>query len=386
MEFVDLAIQQKRIRDKIEANIERVLNHGKYIMGSEVQELEEKLASYVRSKHAIGCASGTDALLLGLMAYDIGPGDAVFTSPFTFIATAEVISLLGAVPVFVDINSTTFNLDPEQLKIATDAFMTKSEKRYPLPLPALTQVLKPRGIIAVDLFGLPADYKEINQIAKDCNLFVIEDAAQSFGAEYRGEKACFLAEVGCTSFFPAKPLGCYGDGGMVFIDDDHIAGVIKSIRVHGMGNDKYDNVRIGMNGRLDTLQAAILLAKLEIFEEELEMRQQVANLYTYLLNNIDRLVTPWVPEGSKSAWAQYSILFKTGEARNRCQEKMKMSGIPTAIYYPRPLHVQTAFSHLGYKPGDFPVSEDIAKRILSLPMHPYLKPEEQERVVSTILK
>lgn len=385
MDFIDLRTQQKRIRNRIEENLAKVLDHGKYIMGPEVEELEEKLASYVRSKHAIGCASGTDALLLGLMAHGVGQGNAIFTTPFTFIATAEVISLLGAVPIFVDIDSTTFNLDPEQLRAAIDAFMTKNTDRCPLPLPFLTQNLKPRGIIAVDLFGLPADYKEINRIAKDYNLFVIEDSAQSFGAEYKGKKACSLAEVGCTSFFPAKPLGCYGDGGMVFTNDNHLADVMKSIRVHGMGSDKYDNIRIGINGRLDTLQAAILLAKLEIFEEELEMRQQVARMYSQLLAGNDRVTTPRVPEGSRSAWAQYSILFKTGQFRENCREKMKTVGIPAAVYYPRPLHLQTAFAYLGHKSGDFPVSEDVAGKIMSLPMHPYLKPEEQERVVSIIL-
>lgn len=385
MEFIDLTIQQKRVRDKIEANIRRVLDHGKYIMGSEVQELEEKLASYVKSKHAIGCASGTDALLLGLMAHGVGPGDAVFTTPFTFIATAEVISLLGAVPVYVDIDPKTFNIDPDQLEVAIQAIKTKYFSSYPLPAPCLTQSIKPRGMIAVDLFGLPADYETINKIAKEHDLFVIEDAAQSFGAEYRGKKACSLAEVGCTSFFPAKPLGCYGDGGMVFTEDDRLAAIMRSVRNHGMGSDKYDNVRIGVNGRLDTIQAAILLAKFEIFEEELEMRQQAANRYTELLSGSDGVATPQVPGGSRSVWAQYSILFKSEGARKSCQEKMKMAGIPTAIYYPRPLHLQTVFTHLGYKPGDFPVSEEISRRIMSLPMHPYLTVEDQKRVVQTLL-
>lgn len=383
MQFIDLAEQQKRIKEMIDTNIQAVLSHGQYIQGPEVRRLEEKLAAYVGVKHGISCASGTDALLMALMACGIGPGDAVFTTPFTFIATAEVISLAGATPVFVDIDPATWNLDPMKLEQAIKALTSGNLSLHPLPR-MIDQGPKPKAVIPVDLFGLPADYDRINIVSKRHGLIVIEDAAQSFGAEYNGKKACALAKIACTSFFPAKPLGCYGDGGMVFTDDSHIADVMKSIRVHGMGSDKYDNVRIGMNGRLDTLQAAILLAKFEIFGEELEMRQQAANRYNELLNGSNGVATPQVPEGSRSAWAQYSILFKSGEARNSCQEKMKMAGIPTAIYYPRPLHLQTAFAHLGYKPGDFPVSEDISGRIMSLPMHPYLKPEDQERVANAL--
>ena len=242
MQFIDLGAQQKRIRDKIEKNVNAVLNHGKYIMGPEVGELERSLGHYAGVKHAISCASGTDALLLALMANHVGPGDAIITTPFTFIATAEVISLLGATPVFVDIDPSTFNIDPEKIKLAISALKNKDPEKHPLPLGS---DLKVRGIIAVDLFGLPADYKSINTIAKENDLFVIEDAAQSFGAEYFGKKSCSLADVACTSFFPAKPLGGYGDGGMCFTDDDELADIMKSLRIHGKGGHKYDNVRIG---------------------------------------------------------------------------------------------------------------------------------------------
>ena len=278
MNFIDLNYQQHRIKSQLDARIRAVLSHGNYIMGPEVKELEDRLAAYVGAKHSIGCASGTDALLLALMAYGVGPGDAIFTTPFTFIATAEVISLLGATPVFVDINPQTFNLDPTKLELAIQAVKLGKNDIYPYP----HNPLNPRGIIAVDLFGLPADYDRINSLAKAHGLFVVEDAAQSFGANYNGKKACALADIACTSFFPAKPLGCYGDGGMCFTDDDALAEVMKSLRVHGKGGHKYDNVRIGVNGRLDTLQAAILLAKFEIFPEEVELRDQVAARYTEL--------------------------------------------------------------------------------------------------------
>jgi dTDP-4-amino-4,6-dideoxygalactose transaminase len=275
MQFVDLAAQQNLIRDKIETNIQAVLSHGKYIMGPEIKELEERLAEFVGVEHGIACSSGTDALLLALMTYDVGPGDAVFTSPFTFIATAEVISLLGATPVFVDIDPKTFNIDPKSLERAIAA-LQKGSSDYPLP--SITDTSStPKGIIAVDLFGLPADYDAINSIAKKHGLFVIEDAAQSFGAEYKGKRACSLADIACTSFFPAKPLGCYGDGGMCFTGDENLAQTMRSLSVHGQGHHKYENVRIGINGRLDTLQAAILHAKFDIFPKEIELRQEAFN-------------------------------------------------------------------------------------------------------------
>jgi dTDP-4-amino-4,6-dideoxygalactose transaminase len=385
MQFVDLKAQQERIREGIDANISAVLDHGKYIMGPEVGQLEEELKAFVGIKHAIACASGTDALLLALLAEDIGPGDAIFTSPFTFIATAEVISLLGATPVFVDIDPKTFNIDPEKLDQAITAFKNNDPSLHPLPITHDPSSATPRAVIGVDLFGLPADYDRVNAIAKEHLLFVIEDAAQSFGAEYNGKKACSLADMACTSFFPAKPLGCYGDGGMCFTDDDRIAEFITSLRVHGKGHHKYDNIHIGINGRLDTIQAAILLAKFDLFSEEIEFRQKVARRYTSLLASHFSVLTPEIPSGYKSVWAQYSILAKDEEHRSELQNKLKEDGIPTAIYYPKPLHLQTAFASLGYHEGDFPISEDVSCRIFSLPMHPYLTEAEQEKITSVLL-
>jgi len=378
IQFIDLHAQQQRIHDKIVKNITRVLEHGQYIMGPEITALEKALGEYVGARHAVSCASGTDALLMALMAYQVGPGDAVLTTPFTFVATAEVISLLGATPVFVDIEPDTFNIDPLQLEKAVAALESKDPKIHPLP--AGYEGLKARGIIPVDLFGQPAVYDRINAIAHAEALFVLEDAAQSFGGEYRGKKACSLADVAATSFFPAKPLGCYGDGGMVFTDDDRFHEYLTSIRIHGKGSDKYDNVRIGINGRCDTLQAAILLAKFEIFPEELELRQQVAGRYNDLLE-VPGITTPVVREGCLSAWAQYSLL---SERKDAILQALGKAGIPTAIYYPKPLHLQGAYRYLGYKPGDFHVSEIMAKKIFSLPMHPYLAEEDQKRIAEVI--
>jgi UDP-2-acetamido-2-deoxy-ribo-hexuluronate aminotransferase len=379
MDFIDLAGQQRRISEKLKANIAAVLAHGQYINGPEVRELEKTLAAYVGMEHAVGCASGTDALLMALMALDIGPGDAVFTTPFTFIATAEVISLLGATPVFVDIDPVTFNIDPAQLDRAVEAVEKCDPAHYPLPDTAGGK-LRPRAVIPVDLFGLPADYDAIAAVAARRNLLIIEDAAQSFGGEYKGRKACSFGRIACTSFFPAKPLGCYGDGGMCFTGDDRLAERLRSIRVHGQGGDKYENIRIGINGRLDTLQAAILLAKFSIFPEEIELRQEVAKRYNTLLSGL--VTTPGIPEGYRSAWAQYSILVRDSAERSGLMAKLKEAGIPTAIYYPKPLHRQTAFAGLGYRKGDFPVSDDCAARIFSLPMHPGLAAEDQSRITA----
>jgi len=382
MQFIDLAAQQKRIRDRIEANMAAVLDHGHYIMGPEIRSLEEKLARYVGVKHAISCASGTDALLLALMAYEIGPGDAVFTTPFTFIATAEVIRLLGATPVFVDIDPLTFNMDTSKLEPAIRALAGPETTDSAIPRSDIPLV--PKGIIAVDLFGLPLDYDALNAVAAQYGLFVIEDAAQSFGAEYKGKKACSLTEIGCTSFFPAKPLGCYGDGGMCFTDNENLYQIVDSLRVHGKGAHKYDNVRIGVNGRMDTLQAAVLLAKFDIFPEEIELRQQVSRQYSRLLEKQAEVKAPDVLSEMKSAWAQYSILAKDESHRSQLQAKLKKAGIPTAVYYPRPLHLQTAFKFLGYQTGDFPVSEDFSSRIFSLPMHPYLSIADQEKITQIL--
>lgn len=383
MQFIDLAKQQRSIRDKIDDRIGVVLDHGKYIMGPEVTELENRLSDFTGVSYAISCASGTDALFMALMAYNVGPGDAVFTSPFTFIATAEVIRLLGATPIFVDIDPATFNISPTLLEKAISALNKNDDADYPLPNQQLPP-LKSKGIIAVDLFGLPADYSKINKIARSFDLFVIEDAAQSFGAQYNGQQAGSLANIGCTSFFPAKPLGCYGDGGMCFTDDPKIAEVLRSIRAHGKGSDQYDNIRIGINGRLDTLQAAILLAKFDTFPEEINLRNTVAQRYTDMLQEIKSLTTPTIEQGFLSVWAQYSLLSEDSEHRNRLQQALKTKNIPTAIYYPKPLHLQTAFKSLGYNYGDFPFSERCSERIFSLPMHPYLEEITQKKIVSTI--
>jgi dTDP-4-amino-4,6-dideoxygalactose transaminase len=367
--FIDLQAQQQAIAPQIQARLQQVLAHGQFIMGPEIKELESRLAAYVGVKHAITCSSGTDALLMGLMAYGVGPGDAIFTTPFTFIATAEVIQLLGATPVFVDIDPGTFNIHPEALAAAV-ATVDRNPKTAPL---------RPKGIITVDLFGQPADYDLIHDIARRHRLFVLEDAAQSFGGTYKGKKAGALAELAATSFFPAKPLGCYGDGGAIFCDHDDLAAILRSIRVHGQGSHKYDNVRIGINGRLDTLQAAILLAKLDIFDQEVAARQEVARRYGQALKDV--VVVPPVAPECTSVWAQYSVL---SDRREELQGKLKAAGIPTAVYYPLPLHLQGAFAHLGYRPGDFPVSEHAAKSIFSLPMHPYLKPEDQETIAAAL--
>ncbi len=388
MEFIDLAPQQKRIRDKIEANIRAVLDHCKYILGPEVKALEDRLAEYVRVKHAIACASGTDALLLALLAKNCGPGDAIFTTPFTFIATAEVISLIGATPIFVDIDPNTFNIDPAKLELAIKALKSRDRRIYPLPstMNSHLSAITAKGVIPVDLFGLPADYDSINAIAGRSGLFVIADAAQSFGAEYKSRKACSLGDVACTSFFPSKPLSCYGDGGMCFTDDENLADLMRSIRVHGKGNHKYENVRVGINGRLDTMQAAILLAKFDIFSEEIELRNQVASRYTEPLRLLESLITPDIPYGYKSAWALYSVLARDEQHRSAFQKRLRETGVPTAVYYPKPLHLQKAFAFLGYKEGDFPESEDCSRRIFSLPMHPYLNEEEQQLITEVLLK
>ena len=383
--FIDLAAQQKVIHSRVGERIREVLSHGKYIMGPEVGELEEKLAQFAGVKRVIACSSGTDALLMPLMAYGIGPGDAVFTSPFTFIATAEVIALLGATPIFVDIDSRTFNIDPSKLELAIRAVKENDPNIYPLPkvrnlkLEIRNSKLNPKGIIAVDLFGLPADYMRINALARDEGLFVVEDAAQSFGGTYQGKKAGALADVAATSFFPAKPLGCYGDGGAVFTANDDLAEAIASIRLHGKGKEKYDNIRIGINGRLDSIQAAILLEKLEIFPDEIESRNRIAERYSEGIGQFVQV--PYIPPGSTSVWAQYSLVT---DACVGLREALEKAGIPTVIYYPRPLHLQGAFSDLGYCPGDFPVSEETSQKIFSLPMHPYLKDEVIDRIITVI--
>jgi len=385
--FIDLKAQQDTIRPQLEKNIHTVLKHGQYILGPEVKELEKRLCEYTGARHCVGVSSGTDALLMVLMAWGIGPGDAVFTTPFTFIATAEVIQLLGATPVFVDIDPKTFNIHPAMLELAIKAVIKQDPGLYPIPRPREGSLdLTPRAIVPVDLFGLPADYDPIMEIAQKYNLKVLSDSAQGFGSEYKGRKSGTLGHATATSFFPAKPLGCYGDGGAIFTDDDELAEILESIRVHGKGKDKYDNIRIGLNARLHTMQAAVLLAKLDIFPKELEAKQKVANQYTeQIRQQAPHLSTPYVPKGLKSAWAQYSVLAKSSEERDAIQASLKKAGIPSMVYYPKPLHMQPAFSRLGYEKDDFPLSVETSTRIFSLPMHGYLK-DEQIASAADILK
>ena len=364
--FIDLKTQYARLKQDIDAGIQGVLDHGTYIMGPEIGELESRLSAFCGAKHSISCSNGTDALLLGLMAYDVGPGDAVFTTPFTFFATAEVIAMLGATPVFVDIDERTFNIDPIQL--AEQVARVKAEGK-----------LTVRGVIPVNLFGLAPDFDAINTIAKEHDLFVLEDTAQGFGGVYKGKVSGSLGDISTTSFFPAKPLGCYGDGGAVFTDDDELAAKMKSLRVHGQGRDKYDNVRIGMNARMDTLQAAILMPKLAAFPAEIKLRQEVAQRYTLALDGL--VETPFVPEGYTSVWAQYSVM---SDHREQIQLALKEQGIPSVVYYRIPCHLSDAFSALGYVEGDMPASESASKRIFSLPMHPYVEQGFAERVADII--
>jgi dTDP-4-amino-4,6-dideoxygalactose transaminase len=383
MQFIDLVTQQKKVRQVVEQRIQAVLNHGHYIMGPEIKELEATLAAYVGVEHALSCASGTDALILPLLALGIGPGDAVFVPPFTFMATAEVVSLAGATPVFVDVKDDTFNMDPDQLKLAIKALREGNPKLYPIPREILDLKLKPRAVIPVDLFGIPADYDELDVICKSEKLELIEDAAQSFGGEYHGRRAGSFGRVGATSFFPAKPFGCYGDGGMIFTNDAALADVMRSLRIHGMGATKYENVRIGLNARMDTLQAAILLAKWPLFEDEIQQRQRKAGLYAELFRrHLPDCRTPAVPAHCLSAWAQYTVRFKRG--RDRMQEKLNKQGIPTAIYYPLPLCRQPAYASLGYRDGMMPVSETMAREVLSLPFSPYIADSDIEKVINAL--
>ncbi|MCB2189366.1 MAG: DegT/DnrJ/EryC1/StrS family aminotransferase, partial [Deltaproteobacteria bacterium] len=382
MQFIDLATQQKRIREDLEKRLGAVLDHGRYIMGPEIEELEAKLAAFTGVPHAVGCGSGTDALLLALMALGVGPGDAVLTTPFTFVATAEAVALLGATPVFVDIEPGTWNLDPASVARALAA-LAEGGDGHPLPRPAREGGLTPRVLLTVDIFGLPADFDRLAPLAREHGLVVVEDAAQSFGARYHGRRAGSLGRLGCTSFFPAKPLGGYGDGGMCFCSEPELAEILTSLRVHGQGADKYQNVRVGLNARLDTFQAAVLLAKFTLFEEELELREAAAARYDRLFAAAGLPLAPQarVP-GLVSAWAQYSILAPDAAGRERCLAALKEAGVPAAVYYPIPLHLQKVFAELGHAPGDFPVAEDASRRIFSLPMHPYLTEEAQESIAA----
>ena len=363
--FMDLATQQRRIKAAVDANLARVLAHGQYILGPEVGELEKRLAAFAGVKHAIGCASGTDALVLPLLARGIGAGDAVFSPSFTFIATAEAAVIVGATPVFVDVDPETFLLDPMSLIAAIAQ--------------ARAQRLRPAAVIPVDLFGQPADYDAIDAVSRREGLFVIADAAQSFGGTRGGKRVGAMAPVTSTSFFPSKPLGCYGDGGAILTDDDDLAKTIRSLRVHGQGAHKYDNVRIGVNSRLDSMQAAVLLAKLTVFEDELAARDRVAKRYDAALANVVR--TPRIEAGVRSAWALYTIAAPN---RDRLAERLKAQGVPTAIYYPIPLHRQQAYRDYPAAPGGLAVSERLAAEVISLPMHPYLEPTAQDAVVAAL--
>ncbi|MCG6542261.1 DegT/DnrJ/EryC1/StrS family aminotransferase [Pseudomonas sp. KSR10] len=357
IEFIDLKTQQARIKEKIDAGIQRVLAHGQYILGPEVAEVEEKLADFVGAKYCITCANGTDALQIAQMALGIGPGDEVITPGFTYIATAETVALLGAKPVYVDIDPRTYNLDP----LLLEAAITPNTK----------------AIIPVSLYGQCADYDEINAIAAKHGIPVIEDAAQSFGASYKGKRSCNLTTIACTSFFPSKPLGCYGDGGAIFTNDEELAGVTRQIARHGQDR-RYHHVRVGVNSRLDTLQAAILLPKLEIFSEEIELRNRAASMYTTLLNGAGILTTPYVETYNISAWAQYTIRV---DSRDELQQKLKNAGIPTAVHYPIPLNKQPAVAAVDVR---LPLGDEAAKKVLSLPMHPYLKEADIEKVIGAL--
>lgn len=385
MQFIDLAAQQARIRPEIDRRIKAVLDHGKYIMGPEIQELEDALCTFTGAKHCVTCSSGTDALLMPLMAWGVGEGDAVFAPPFTFFSTVEEPALAGATPVFVDVRPDTFNMDPDQLEKAIEAVEKQDASIYPLPRAALEKKLRPRVVIPVDLFGQPAEYDRILPIAKRHGLHVMEDAAQAFGASQNGMKTCALGcDAATTSFFPAKPLGCYGDGGAVFTDDDELAAILCSIRVHGKGGDKYDNVRLGLNGRLDTLQAAILLAKMTVFRDEIESRQTVAAAYRKAFEG-SAVTTPVILDGNVSAWAQYCILLPEGR-REGVMAHLKDKGIPSNIYYPKPQHQLAVFKDLGYAADDMPIALDTSRRILALPFHPYMTADAVRTVADAVLE
>ena len=369
MQFRDLAKQYQVLKNDIDKVMIDVAAGSHYIMGPQVKELEQELAEYVGVKHCLTCANGTDALTLALKAWGIGPGDAVFVPDFTFFASAEVVALEGATPVFVDVDDTTYNIDVESLENAISQTIAEGK-------------LKPRVVVAVDLFGLPANYPAVKAVAEKYDLLILEDGAQGFGGSINGKRACSFGDIATTSFFPAKPLGCYGDGGAVFTDNDEWAQLMNSYRVHGKGADKYDNVRIGMNSRLDTMQAAILQVKLRAFDQEVERVNEAARHYTRLLK--DYVKTPVIPEGFGSSWAQYTIQLPSEEQRNRLQAALKETGIPSMVYYPRPMHAQTAFknSQLGC---DHYVANKLCATVLSLPMHPYIEPSDIEHICSVLI-
>jgi dTDP-4-amino-4,6-dideoxygalactose transaminase len=365
--FIDVAAQRQRLGDRIEAAVARVLGHCQFILGPEVRELEAALAAFCGARHAVTCASGTDALLMVLMARRLGPGDAVICPSFTFCATAEVVARVGATPVFADIDAATFNIAPESAVRAVAA--------------ARQAGLNPRMIVPVDLFGLPADFAAINALAAAEKLFVLDDAAQAFGAMVGNRRLGTQADAAATSFFPAKPLGCYGDGGAVFTDDDDMRDILVSLRTHGQGADRYDNVRIGLAARLDTIQAAVLIEKLNIFPDEIAERNRIAQRYSQHLADVVKV--PTVPGGVTSVWAQYTIRVKAG-GRAAFASALKAQGIPTAIYYPKPLHRQEAYRHFPADPSGLPVSDLVAEEVISLPMHSYLDGATQDRIIAAV--
>ena len=374
MEFRDLKQQYHVLQKDLDKAISGVLSSGAFIMGLQVRELELQLANYVGVKHCLTCANGTDALSLALKAWGIGPGDAVFVPDFTFFSSAEVISLEGATPIFVDVCEDTFNIDYEDLERAIKQVLADGR-------------LTPRVIVAVDLFGLPADYPHIKEIADRYGLLILEDGAQGFGGSFEGKRACSFGDIATTSFFPAKPLGCYGDGGAVFTDNDDWATLIASYRVHGKGSDKYDNIRIGLNSRLDTLQAAILQVKLRAFKDyELEAVNTAANCYTSLLSGA--VDTPSIPKGFGSSWAQYTIKLKNAAERDMLHASLKIAGIPALIYYRTPMHLQTAFRDVTMSDAKdlFPTATSLCSRVLSLPMHPYLTEKDIKMVCNAVIK
>jgi len=362
MEFRDLKRQYQYLKDKIDLGMQEVICQADFILGKQVVELERLLADYVGVRHCVTCANGTDALQLALMTWNIGEGDAVFVPDFTFFSSGEVVSAVNAVPVFVDIEPDTYNIDCGSLEIMIQKVIREG-------------VLTPRAIVAVDLFGQPADYRELRKIAEKYHMYILEDAAQGFGGRIGEKKACSFGDISTTSFFPAKPLGCYGDGGAVFTDNDEWAQLLRSYRVHGKGSSKYDNVRIGMNSRLDTLQAAVLLAKFPVFsEKELDWMQRIAAEYTQQLKDIVK--TPFIKEGFYSSWAQYTIQLPNKEARDGLQAYLKEQGIPSAVYYQKPMHRQSAFAGNEYDDQNYRTSNKLSETVLSLPFHPYMENEE----------
>lgn len=370
IEFRDLKTQYSKYKTEIDSAIGEVLSSAHFIGGKEVKTLEKRLAEYVGVKHCITCANGTEAMTLLMMAWDIKEGDAVFVPDFTFFSTGEIVSFNGATPIFVDVDRDTFNIDTSKLEKAITKVLEEGK-------------LSPKAVIPVDLFGLPADYKEIEKIAEKYSLKVLEDGAQGFGGSINGKMACSFGHAATTSFFPAKPLGCYGDGGAIFTDDDELAELLGSLKIHGKGDNKYDNVRIGVNSRLDTIQAAILNVKLTAFiEHELEDVNRVYNLYTEKLKDI--VETPIIPEGYVSSFAQYTIKLKDKEERDALQANLKDSGIPSMIYYVKPMHKQGAFNDLEYDEDDFEVTNELCDTVLSLPMHPYLSEEDIIEIVSIL--